>query len=427
MHTPRWACTRPCLLYPHTAQAGVLALEPAFSPSSALPVAMLSSLLVLSLAQHASLFWGVDAQVSNAQCVSEYAWMSNSKGQSPCLVTAYLFVPCVGTADAVVDQVPSSDQFYLGPQESSECACNTVMYSLLTACERCQFAPDVSLHALPWSGWSENCTSTSLMTYPLTIPGGTAVPAWAFQDVTTNDRFDVADAEAEALQDLPDTTASVLPSSTSAPPTSTLVTFISPSSTSLTSTDSDSSSTSSAPTSASTGSGAAPAGAGGAGAGAGSTKNNNLGAIVGGVVGGVIGLLLVGVLVFYLLLRQRNWDLDNRDAALAQAERPMSAAGTDGGAGFGHQHRDLTPGFLKSPFSATPSTIYDPDDPRTFPAPVDPQAPPLRSRATSPTPSMTMSAHMRSLSASGEYPSQFGYGAAGPGYAGSVYKGAPEL
>lgn len=179
MHTPRWAC----LLYPHTARAGVLALESAFSP--ALPVAMLLSLL--TLAQSASLFWGVDAQVSNAQCVSEYAWVRPSlvhhilirlndlrafrcptpKDRAPASSRhTSLFLASgprtvrqlsgwstlrgdIHLQPAVVDQVPSSDQFYLGPQEPSDCACNTVMYSLLTACERCQFAPDVSLHELP--------------------------------------------------------------------------------------------------------------------------------------------------------------------------------------------------------------------------------------------------------------------------------------
>ncbi|KAI0723520.1 hypothetical protein C8Q76DRAFT_398599 [Earliella scabrosa] len=142
--------------------------------------------VVLAIVQYASLFSGSHAQMTDAECTSEFAWMSNSRGQSPCLVVAYLYVPCDGPTDAFTPRLTSSDSYYLGPRSQTECGCNTVMYSMLEACARCQYPLDVSLNQITWSQYAENCTSTSISSYPNPIPSGTAIPAWAFIDITVS-------------------------------------------------------------------------------------------------------------------------------------------------------------------------------------------------------------------------------------------------
>lgn len=95
--------------------------------------------------------------------------MRNSLGQSPCLVTAWLFVPCYGPGNgtlgshtsylyyifaedrAVLNGVGSfiesltPDEVYDGPQatdafDSTPCDCNTVLYSTFAVCALCQGA-----------------------------------------------------------------------------------------------------------------------------------------------------------------------------------------------------------------------------------------------------------------------------------------------
>jgi len=68
----------------------------------------------------------------------------------------------------------------MGPFGSDFCGCNTVMYSLLSACDACQGNPWI-----PWSEYTSNCTI--LMppsTFPNPIPPETHVPQWALIDVT---------------------------------------------------------------------------------------------------------------------------------------------------------------------------------------------------------------------------------------------------
>ena len=95
--------------------------------------------------------------------------MTNSLGQSPCLVTAWLFVPCYGPGNGTFSsnisylyyifaegrpvlngvgsfiESLSPDEVYDGPQatdafDSTPCDCNTVLYSTFAACALCQGA-----------------------------------------------------------------------------------------------------------------------------------------------------------------------------------------------------------------------------------------------------------------------------------------------
>ena len=123
---------------------------------------------------------------------------------------------------------------YTGPTGNGDdndlCKCNTVVYSLMSACDACQGAkwfgcvrcfasttlfPGRFAHQLidviyRWSTWSHNCSSTDPATtlvpiysfvycfpdmiwwfsrYSHTIPSGTTVPAWAFLSISVSPRW----------------------------------------------------------------------------------------------------------------------------------------------------------------------------------------------------------------------------------------------
>ncbi|KAI0721990.1 hypothetical protein C8T65DRAFT_172271 [Cerioporus squamosus] len=167
----------------------------------------------------------VEAQTTQAVCTSAHAWMSNSKKQNPCLVAAYLHLPCRGgqnsrptscldghlqsdihifTPTANVDAMTQPSQYYLANNDA--CQCNMISYALIEACQNCQF--DNGTTVTSYSRYSLNCT-TQNKGYPETIPVGTAVPAWAYQDVSANDYFNLTVAFGVAAKGLPDATASI--------------------------------------------------------------------------------------------------------------------------------------------------------------------------------------------------------------------------
>ncbi|RDX52998.1 hypothetical protein OH76DRAFT_61708 [Lentinus brumalis] len=200
-----------------------------------------------------------------------YSQMENSKGHSPCLIAAYLLVPCVGPVHAEIPGLndPDTTPGYGGPTQSTlACGCNTVMYSLLQACTACQ--PGGYRGVLSWSEYSANCTDPTLLSYPNPIPPGTAIPAWAFQDVRRTGKFDLV--KAALTGDTPESSAS--PSSTTATFSATLGTMAA-------------SSSSSPPSSTSSGAPASPTAGTSAESGDGQGKSSNVGAIAGGAVGGM--------------------------------------------------------------------------------------------------------------------------------------------
>ncbi|RDX53004.1 hypothetical protein OH76DRAFT_61730 [Lentinus brumalis] len=107
--------------------------------------------------------------------------MQNSKGQSACEVASDLQISCVGKDSAVLQGLLDSGDYYKGPSGQSPCVCNTVMYSLIAGCQLCQY--DVPSALLAWSVYASNCTDRTNGSYPNSVPSGTAIPAWAYQDV----------------------------------------------------------------------------------------------------------------------------------------------------------------------------------------------------------------------------------------------------
>lgn len=67
------------------------------------------------------------------------------------------------------------------------------------------------LRRISWSFWSSNCSSV-YVGYPESIPDGTAVPQWAFQDVAPSGSFNII--LAQAVGDSPESVAATALAST---------------------------------------------------------------------------------------------------------------------------------------------------------------------------------------------------------------------
>ncbi|KAG9039611.1 hypothetical protein FRB95_009191 [Tulasnella sp. JGI-2019a] len=122
-----------------------------------------------------------------AQCSRDYEWMFNTKGQSPCLIAAYLQGACFNDESWTINAL-GPDESYMPPDIGSvnPCQCNTVTYNALSACAACQNSPWVDFHA-----WIVSCPVNSVQVgYPFSIPNGTALPAWTLLD-TSGGTFDV--------------------------------------------------------------------------------------------------------------------------------------------------------------------------------------------------------------------------------------------
>ncbi|KAJ7152569.1 hypothetical protein C8R46DRAFT_1121543, partial [Mycena filopes] len=122
---------------------------------------------------------------TQAQCSDDYNWASNSRGDTPCLLTAKVWGSCFnGNWDVVA--LPKGDQ-YDNPNSTTAnlCTCSWAAYNLISACTECQ-GLDSSVKQVsfpsPWAGYSGQCASFETDTYfpsNVTLPSGTAIPFWA--------------------------------------------------------------------------------------------------------------------------------------------------------------------------------------------------------------------------------------------------------
>lgn len=228
-------------------------------------------------------FLGVRAQSNDiAACPQGWEWNKNSLGQDPCAVATVLESSgCRGGGPFDIPPLNGS-QNYRPPRASQDeelsCECNTVLYSLYMACGSCQGGV-----AVTWLYWITHCSQVYVAQYPYDIPFGTAVPRWAFFNVTTlaNQTYD--DVVARSIGRDPE----ALPMKSLS--TSTMRTSRSTSTRKTPQTSSLSSSSISSPTPTNDG----PDGV--------TTR-----AIVGGVVGGVVPLLITAAVLFWCLRRQRK-------------------------------------------------------------------------------------------------------------------------
>ncbi|KAG1891138.1 hypothetical protein F4604DRAFT_393609 [Suillus subluteus] len=255
--------------------------------------------------------------------------MDNSLGQGPCVVASYLESVC-----GAINFAPlPTGYLYSAPSAATAntCVCNTVTYSMVSACADCQ-----NRTYLDWSSWSSSCSKLSIREYPNDIPTGTKVPNWAYLNVTGD--FNAVAAQSNG--DLPESTATSGPTVT--------VTYSTTMSASLTGVSTYVISVSTSLTSSSgaaTGSSATPVS---------DSTSSNVGAIAGGVVGGIAGAAaIIGLVTWYFVKRRRS-------------STTRSAAFNNIGRGPGQ-----TQGF----YSTNPTTfpmaqqlrLYDPSDPTTFP------------------------------------------------------------
>ncbi|KAF8136781.1 hypothetical protein EV363DRAFT_1320525 [Boletus edulis] len=254
---------------------------------------------------------GTLAQTTAATCLSSFSWMFNSKNQSPCQVAAYLQGACNG-GQFSIPALPNGTH-YTGPyaDEQNPCQCSSVTYNVISACGICQNHTIVN-----WSTWDFNCSTVYPGVFAPGVPDGTAVPQWAFQDLTTSNAFNAS--LAEAVGDNPESTASH-PQSTG----STL------------STSTASGTASSSPTS--------------------SGSKSNTGAIAGGVVGGVIGVALIAAVVVFFMMKKKR------------SRIPPSAQFSSDQKSHGAPSTIYTDTTAFVPQMAHPK-LYDPSDPSTFPA-----------------------------------------------------------
>jgi len=273
------------------------------------------------------------SQHTEAVCnITSLSWTFNSLGQSPCLVAAYMLNPC--STDGDVD-VPTSGpgQHYALDDGANPCQCNSVSYSLLSACASCQEGEIDS-----WTDYTDNCTQV----YPdgqygFAIPAGTAVPKWAYQLVTGTNRFNLSEAQitGDKPENLTTTTSSSRPSD----------------------------SANSKPSS-----------------------KNTTAVIAGSVVGGVIAIaILGGLLTFWLISQRRKRDAPDPAPSVSQISnhgRPVSQYTVTASPDPTKITQANTPIGPRSGYNqSVPLSMhgggrfdrpYNPDDPSTFPPPRTP-------------------------------------------------------
>ncbi|KAG8744913.1 hypothetical protein FRC10_009283 [Ceratobasidium sp. 414] len=321
----------------------------------------------------------VQAQVtSNATCEAQYTWMMNSKGQTPCMASAYLSAQCNEGQWNVPEIGPDGPppqwgrRKYLSVQHG--CVQSFVSLFYMPRRKRWELVSAVSsfeqgraITIASRVNWISNCAAgnVTIAHYPLPLPAGAAIPSWAYLDFTAQDMFQVNVAQQYATSSPPPESMSSpaqtqpLTSSAIASPTNTGTRSISnPGSTSSTP-------STLSPTAASSSGG-----------------SSNTGPIVGGVVGGVLGLAVLG-LIAWLLARKKaqqtqvapseKFGAGAQDNGYPVQQQPYNASQyapvPPNQGGFNNQGHAGYPQSYAAP--DTPGTgykPYDPSDPSTFPA-----------------------------------------------------------
>ncbi|KAF9032073.1 hypothetical protein BJ165DRAFT_861524 [Panaeolus papilionaceus] len=261
----------------------------------------------------------------------KYRWTYNAQGASPCVVAGALLSVCLNEPTNIRKLDPG--ERYPGAQASGEgaaCRCSTVYYSMLSACAYCQDRGWIT-----WPAQIEHCADTFSQMLPMTVPGNTTIPPWAWADVVSQGAFDIAIAQTISTTPPPGPTAT--PSDTS----------------SSTSNASSSSSSISSTSTAST------------------SKDTPVGPIVGGVIGGLAVLGIVAVVVAWIVTRSRR-----NAAAVGHTTAPSSIAPTSPPmTAVGYNITTSLPTFPAGPSVGAMPKLYDPNDPSTFPMMMD-QSPP---------------------------------------------------
>ncbi|WWC92514.1 uncharacterized protein L201_007473 [Kwoniella dendrophila CBS 6074] len=227
-------------------------------------------LLILSF----SILGRVESQSTNATCISieTNSWMFNKDNESPCLVWSKIQSLCL-SSKSYINVPPLLDQSYgynLPTEKSTICQCNSVSYSLMSACALCQHAETTIPSE---NNWSNDCKSY------------------------TNDGLGFDESVVKIAKSV----------NTPSPPSQTYSTTLSrnfPSPTSASSTSTSPSSSSSATNSTTTTSD--PGKSEEAGGTSSKSGTSSWGPILGGVAGGIIALVLLILLIKWFMTRNQN-------------------------------------------------------------------------------------------------------------------------
>ncbi|KAG2101810.1 uncharacterized protein F5147DRAFT_295966 [Suillus discolor] len=217
---------------------------------------------------------------SSATCMSEYSWMDNSQGYSPCTTVAYVEAPCY---ENNYDQpILLNDTFYNLPNSSNAnaCYCSWSSYNLMMACTLCQGVSTSSVSE--WPAWAAGCPTNQNWTqeyYPsgYVLTGDVSIPYWATTNPSTwtYETFNILDANATYQKN----SSSITPGASSL-----------------------SSGSGSSPSSSSSNS---------------SSKSTDVGAIVGGTIGGAAAHSFL-VIAAYLLYRRHVYRKGGYASAINQ-------------------------------------------------------------------------------------------------------------
>ncbi|KLO08169.1 hypothetical protein SCHPADRAFT_944661 [Schizopora paradoxa] len=141
--------------------------------------------------------------VSNATCLGVFSWMSNSKGQDPCLVSAWLLSQCA-SGSWFIPKLPNASFLYgfggSGSGDPNVCACSWAVYNTLQACAFCQ-GIEFGLSIITWVEYNDSCKADQITEGPwppnVIIPIETSIPFWAEEnpDFWPNSRFDPTSAQ----------------------------------------------------------------------------------------------------------------------------------------------------------------------------------------------------------------------------------------
>ncbi|KAI0032210.1 hypothetical protein K488DRAFT_86078 [Vararia minispora EC-137] len=262
--------------------------------------------------------------------LSTYNWTTNSLGQNVCQMAGIALTPCSASNGITQVSIPvlNVSSTYTGPSAANNdttdlCKCNSVFYSLISACGGCQGGSWV-----PYPTWTAACARVAedgiWPSEQVGFPAHAAFPAWAFLPIASSPplwnnltAFSYSITNSTEVTSLPGPTNTASPISSSASASQTVA---APSQTSGTP----------------------------------SSGSSNAGAIAGGVVGGVVGVALLIVLGWYFYSRRKRRGVAPSAAFLGH--EPGSAVSD-------------APAFVGqgSLVSTTPFKPYDPTDPSTFP------------------------------------------------------------
>ncbi|KAF8487539.1 hypothetical protein JB92DRAFT_3130675 [Gautieria morchelliformis] len=265
----------------------------------------------------------VAAQATTSATCTTDLWTFNKEAVSPCIVAAALQAAC-NNGRFMVPALPSGGQ-YSGPLkgEANSCSCSTVTYCMIAACAACQGKTTET-----WPTWKTNCSADQVTVgwYPVPIPSGVGIPAWAYLNVSASNTWDAAAASALHVAGGVESYASGY----------------------------------SATATAAGATGSSP------------RQNSKVTAIAGGVTAGLVGLSLIGGLIFLLFRRNKR---KRHNAPSSQYIQSVQLGGEKFDPALAYQHRlaptpvpchvNLAPGLRAPPLTK----LYDPSDPSTFPSP----------------------------------------------------------